>query len=143
MEAGLSEFKGASQGVLRIGASYMPGAYLLPHALGRFAQLFPRVMTSLRISDTDGILSLLHAGDVDCAVVENEPSASSIHGWHKTEFWRDELVLIPSNIPGPREAVLSSRSYAISPSYFAKGVRRPANSFWIDSRRPGCRRIAS
>lgn len=94
VRANMSEFQGMPQGVLRIGASNMPGVYLLPHALGRFSQLFPGVMTSLGVRNTDGILSLIHAGELDVAVVEDEPAASRTHGWEKAPLWHDELVLI-------------------------------------------------
>ena len=105
--AELESLKGVPQGVLRIGATMTPGVYLLPHALGRYSQRFPGIRTGLRITHAEELLSLLNAGELDLAVVEEDPAANRTHGWERTPLMQDELVLIvpPEHPWSAREAI--------------------------------------
>jgi DNA-binding transcriptional LysR family regulator len=94
MEVEMSAFKDTPQGVLRVGASNTPGIYLLPEALGRFAASETGVRVSLHVADTEAILRALHEGDVDMAVVEEEPPMGRLQGWERIPVLQDELVLI-------------------------------------------------
>lgn len=94
MEVEMSAFKGTPQGVLRVGASNTPGIYLLPQALGRFAAQDSGVRVSLQVADTEAVLRSLHEGEIDVAMVEEEPPVGRLQGWEKVPMLEDELVLI-------------------------------------------------
>ncbi|HBN09921.1 MAG TPA: hypothetical protein DD435_15190 [Cyanobacteria bacterium UBA8530] len=90
----LEEFRGVPQGSLQIGAGNAVGIYQLPRVLGHFAQLYPGIRTSLQIGDTVNILRGLKDGNLDLAVVEEEPSSEQLQGLTKIPYIEDELILI-------------------------------------------------
>ncbi|HEY9765643.1 MAG TPA: LysR substrate-binding domain-containing protein [Chroococcales cyanobacterium] len=90
----LEEFRGVPQGSLQIGAGNAVGIYQLPRVLGHFAQHYPGIRISLQLGDTVAILRGLRDGNLDLAVVEEEPSSEQIQGLTKTPYIEDELVLI-------------------------------------------------
>ena len=90
----LGEFRAMPQGVLRVGASNTPGIYLLPYALGEFARQFPGVRISLRVADSPSIVRSLQDGDLDLALLEDEPPAGRMPGWEQIRLLQDDLSLI-------------------------------------------------
>jgi DNA-binding transcriptional LysR family regulator len=79
------------EGELLVGASTIPGEYLLPVRIGRFHQVHPGVRVHVRIGDTREIVDRVQAGEVELGFVgAHLPRA-------RLEFRRfasDELVLI-------------------------------------------------
>ncbi|MDP3050686.1 MAG: LysR family transcriptional regulator, partial [Eubacteriales bacterium] len=68
-------FAGEIKGTLNIGASTIPGHYVLPPLLGRFASAYPDVKVSLEIANTGKITARLreeaiHIGAVGAPVKE-------------------------------------------------------------------------
>ncbi|HBN09922.1 MAG TPA: hypothetical protein DD435_15195 [Cyanobacteria bacterium UBA8530] len=92
----MEEFRGVPQGVLKIGAGDSVGIYLLPRVLGYFTQRHPDIRTSLQIGEFLGLLRGLKDGNIDLALIEEEPSAEQLQGLKKIRFIEDELVLIVS-----------------------------------------------
>jgi DNA-binding transcriptional LysR family regulator len=90
----LGEFRAMPQGVIRVGASNTPGIYLLPYALGRFAERFPGVRISLRVGDGSAITRAIQDGELDLALLEDDPSPGRLPGWEQRELLQDELALI-------------------------------------------------
>lgn len=90
----LGEFKAIPQGVLRVGASNTPGIYLLPYALGEFARLYPGVRVSLRVADGPAIVRALQDGELDLALLEDDPAPGRMPGWEHVRLLEDELALI-------------------------------------------------
>jgi DNA-binding transcriptional LysR family regulator len=90
----MATFGEVPQGVLRVGASNTPGIYLLPYALGKFSTLFPGVRLTMQVADVESVLQAMHSGDLDLALVEEDPSAGRLRGWEKVALLEDELVLI-------------------------------------------------
>ncbi len=86
----LKEFGGSVQGILTIGASTIPGEYILPQRIAEFRRLYPGVFTSLTIADTEKVSHMVSDGRVDIGVV-----GSVIKDKHLLleRFVSDEIVL--------------------------------------------------
>ncbi len=68
-EKALAEFQGKIRGHLTIGASTIPGGYILPPLLGGFKQAYPDVIVTLIQRDTAGIVEDTVEGRVELGVV--------------------------------------------------------------------------
>jgi DNA-binding transcriptional LysR family regulator len=87
----LALIQGRRGGRLEIGASTIPGEYILPNLLARFKQGYPGLTCTMLIGGTDEALDLLERWSVDIAVVG---AKVPIEGVHYTRFLDDELVLV-------------------------------------------------
>jgi DNA-binding transcriptional LysR family regulator len=94
LEHGINAFHGTLTGTLRIGASTIPGTYLLPRWLGQYHKKFPNVDVCLEIGDSQGIISRLLNKQVDVCIVGSEPNSAEIEYRMVAE---DSLVLISPN----------------------------------------------
>ena len=87
----LQGLTGTVNGKLVLGASTVPGEYILPRLLGHFVELHPAVEASVLVGDTDAVAEKVMSGECDLgfvgAVVEGR-------GLKRSEFLTDELVLI-------------------------------------------------
>lgn len=102
----LDQFLGQVTGLLTVGASTIPGEYVLPPLIGRFRERHPRVSISLHISDTRGTVQAVLDGQVDVGVVGADPGNRALDAW---ALMPDELVVaVPPGHPwvGRREATL-------------------------------------
>jgi DNA-binding transcriptional LysR family regulator len=87
----LDQFLGQVTGTLLVGASTIPGEYVLPAVIGRFRVRHPRVAITLQISDTRGIVQAVLDGQVDAGVVGANPSNRALE---VKPLMPDELVLV-------------------------------------------------
>ena len=87
----LSSFRGTLAGKLQIGASTIPGAYLLPAQLQAFKAKHPQVQLSLKISSTAQTLSDLLDARLELALIG---AASSHQQLQLTPLATDEMVLV-------------------------------------------------
>ncbi len=87
----IKNFLGEEGGVLEIGASNIPGQYLLPPLLGRFKKLKPKMEIRLVISDTRAIVEQVHTGLLEIGLVGAEIKK---HGLTFEECFQDELVFV-------------------------------------------------
>jgi DNA-binding transcriptional LysR family regulator len=87
----LGQFLGQVTGNLVVGASTIPGEYVLPVVIGRFRERHPRVSITLQISDTRGIVQAVLDGQVDAGVVGADPQG---RGLEVKPLMPDELVLV-------------------------------------------------
>jgi DNA-binding transcriptional LysR family regulator len=62
---------GEIRGVLIIGASTTIAEYMLPALLGDFKKKYPDVNVHLRVSNSDGVVSMVENNDIDLGVVES------------------------------------------------------------------------
>jgi len=62
---GMSRLLGGLEGDLRLGASTIPGEFLLPELIGRFHRSHPKIHITLEISDSQGVLQAVGGGRVD------------------------------------------------------------------------------
>lgn len=87
----LAGFRGALAGKLLIGASTIPGAYLLPEQLQRFKAGHPKIDLSLKIASTHQTLNDLLDGKLELALI----GAGGKHAQLEfTPLTPDELVLV-------------------------------------------------
>jgi DNA-binding transcriptional LysR family regulator len=90
----MEEFLGMKQGEIRLGASTIPGSYILPGLFGEFYRDYPGVSIHLVVSDTASIERRILEGVFDLGVVGSKSREQNlIHH----ELWDDELVLA---VPG-------------------------------------------
>lgn len=70
MENAVREMTGEISGSLTIGASTTIAEYMLPALLGDFRNQYPEVSIHLKVSNTDGIVSMVENNTIDLGVVE-------------------------------------------------------------------------
>jgi DNA-binding transcriptional LysR family regulator len=87
----VDDFLGQVTGTLLMGASTIPGEYVLPAVIGRFRERHPRVAITLQISDTRGIVQAVLDGQVDAGVVGADPGNRVLE---TRPLMPDELVLV-------------------------------------------------
>ena len=90
----LEQFQGRMSGELVVGASSIPGEYVLPTLIGRFKDKYPDISISLLIGDTRRALDWILDGQVEVAVVGAQiPN----RGLEYRELMTDELVVVVSS----------------------------------------------
>ena len=87
----LKGLSGVVSGILRIGASTIPGSYILPAFIGAFKKKYPATSLHLEIADTASITEAVAKGDLHIGLVGARPFDShlEIH-----PFLNDELVVV-------------------------------------------------
>jgi DNA-binding transcriptional LysR family regulator len=97
LEDDLLGFQGTLTGHLKIGASTIPGTYLVPGLVRAFRDQFPKVEVSIEINDSQDTLKKLQNQQVDVAIVGMNPASTKLSS-HL--FTYDSLVLItPTHHP--------------------------------------------
>ncbi|WP_371377106.1 LysR family transcriptional regulator [Sporomusa aerivorans] len=93
-EAGrvVKEYEALDCGSLRIGASYVPGTYVLPQALTDFSQNHPKVSLSLTVKPAPVIQELLQKHEIDIGLFSAETCLDST--LVSEVLCEDELVVI-------------------------------------------------
>jgi len=86
----LEQFKGELSGHLILGASTIPGNYVLPKFIGAFKTRHPAIRITLRIGDTAGIMGQVQEGDLEAGIVGSLPNDRRLVS---EELFSDELVL--------------------------------------------------
>ncbi|MGB9628972.1 MAG: selenium metabolism-associated LysR family transcriptional regulator, partial [Thermodesulfobacteriota bacterium] len=92
----LSEFSEGIRGELSLGASTIPGEYILPKLMGDFKREHPFFTLSLKIADTQEVLQYVFQGQVEFGIIGaklDHPSLSY------EKFERDEIIVIASLDP--------------------------------------------
>ncbi len=104
MENSVREMTGEIRGALTIGASTTIAEYMLPALLGDFGTRFPEVTIHLRVSNSEGIVSMVENNTIDLGVVEAPVANKNL----VVEVCRqDQLVAIvpPNHNLAERESV--------------------------------------
>jgi DNA-binding transcriptional LysR family regulator len=70
MENAVRDMTGEISGILIIGASTTIAEYMLPALLGDFKRKYPDINVHLKVSNSDGIVSMVENNDIDLGVVE-------------------------------------------------------------------------
>ncbi len=68
-EAALAEFQGRVKGTLEIGGSTIPGVYILPRIMSAFMAHYPEVKFSLKIGDTEEMITQILQETIEIGVV--------------------------------------------------------------------------
>ena len=87
----LDHFKGKKSGHLVLGASTIPGEYILPPLLGDFKKLYPDIQITMRIADTAVIVQELLNRNIELGVVGGRIKDEHLH---YAKLADDEQVLI-------------------------------------------------
>jgi DNA-binding transcriptional LysR family regulator len=87
----ISEFSQGIRGEISLGASTIPGEYLLPKLMGDFKKEHPCFTISLKIADTREIVQYVLEGVVDFGLTGAKLNHSSLHYERYTE---DEIIVI-------------------------------------------------
>lgn len=87
----LQDFLGVKKGDIHIGASTIPGEYILPIMISRFAKHYPLITATLTVADSEQIESRVLEGDFEFGVVGRKSVNKNID---RRELWEDELVLV-------------------------------------------------
>ena len=158
MENSIREMTGEIRGALTIGASTTIAEYMLPTLLGDFKAKYPDVEIHLKVSNTDGIVSMVENNAIDLGVVEAPVTNKNL----VVEVCRmDQLVAILT----PKHPMTSRSSLALqelveypficrgrataSTSPWSSAARRPSTGRWRRawasrwSRALPCRRSSS
>ena len=91
MDADVRELTGEVSGVLALGASTTIAEYMLPVLLGDFKRAFSDVVLRLQVSNSEGIVSMVEANEIDLGVVE----APVLNKNLLVETWRaDKMVAV-------------------------------------------------
>ncbi len=90
----LEQFQGRMSGELVVGASTIPGEYVLPPLIGRFKEKYPDISISLLIGDTRQALDWLLEGKVEVAVVGAQVPQQPLE---YRDLMPDELVVVVSS----------------------------------------------
>ncbi len=93
----LSEFSQGIGGELSLGASTIPGDYILPKLMGDFKKEHPHFTLSLKIGDTKEVVQLVLQGDIELGMIGGKLNH---HSLHYEKYEEDEIiVLVPSAHP--------------------------------------------
>ena len=97
MENAIREMTGEISGALTIGASTTIAEYMLPTLLGDFKDKYPDVTIHLKVSNSDGIVSMVENNTIDLGVVESPVSNKNLV---VETCKRDQLVaIVPPDHP--------------------------------------------
>jgi DNA-binding transcriptional LysR family regulator len=100
MQQELGEVSGKVTGILKIGGSTIPGAYILPSLIGKFRMRHPSISIQLIIADTAKVAEAVLNGDLSLGVIGAriaDPRLES-HAFSKDEL----VVIVPSGHPWAR-----------------------------------------
>src|SRR5437667_7843082 len=90
IENAMGRFLKKQEGRLELGASTIPGEYLLPRIISQFHQKYPRIEVAIAIADTDQILERTVSGEIELGFVGAEPHEPDLEA---VAFASDHLVL--------------------------------------------------
>jgi DNA-binding transcriptional LysR family regulator len=87
----MQDFLGVKQGEIHIGASTIPGEYILPEVIGRFAKEYPLIRVVLTVADSEEIEFRVLQGDFEFGIIGLRSSTKKLLSH---ELWEDDLVLV-------------------------------------------------
>ncbi len=86
----MEKFLGLRQGDISIGASTIPGEYILPEILGRFYKEYPFLSVNLTVADSSVIEEHVLSGRFELGLIGVKSLNSDLLSFN---IWNDELVL--------------------------------------------------
>lgn len=87
----MGEIKGIRRGKLCIGASTIPGEYIIPRLLGNFGKKYPGLQLSMKISDTGIVVEQVLRRTVDVGFIGAQVKNEALE---LEDFIKDQLVII-------------------------------------------------
>ncbi|MBT3204626.1 MAG: LysR family transcriptional regulator [Gammaproteobacteria bacterium] len=107
MENSVRELTGEISGALTIGASTTIAEYMLPTLLGQFKAKYPEINIRLKVSNTEGIVSMVEHNVIDLGVVEASVSNKNLI----VEMCHDDQLVVVA----PPSHELSKQSFPVKP----------------------------
>lgn len=88
----LREYHNVGKGSLKIGASYVPGTYMLPELMSQFSEEYPGIKFQLLIKPAPAIRKMLLEHQIDIGFISSQPfDEAELHQQHLCD---DELVIV-------------------------------------------------
>jgi DNA-binding transcriptional LysR family regulator len=85
------EFAHLIKGRITIGGSTIPGEYFLPKVMGRFQKEAPGISISLVIADSQQIIDMLRAGEIEVGVVGMRFNGEGVDAY---PLFRDRVIIV-------------------------------------------------
>jgi DNA-binding transcriptional LysR family regulator len=93
----LEAFKGLKKGTVIVGASTIPGIYILPHVLNIFREQYSGIRIKLIVSDSKDIMDKMEQGQIDVGFVGARDNSKKLEF---RKLFEDTIVIIaPRNYP--------------------------------------------
>ncbi|OGP93228.1 MAG: hypothetical protein A2Z19_05820 [Deltaproteobacteria bacterium RBG_16_54_18] len=89
----ISEFSHVIKGKITIGGSTIPGEYFLPKVMGGFHQTVPGIAIDLAIADSQEIIDMLLAGEIEVGVVGMRFDRERVDAY---PLFHDRVIIIAS-----------------------------------------------
>jgi len=110
---GIDELLGVRSGEIQIGASTIPGEYILPRIIGQFRDEYPEIAVRVLVADTETILMRVLAGEFELGIVGSRWKVPHLV---LETLWDDELVLaVPARHPWARRRQVSAKELLREP----------------------------
>jgi len=87
------EFSHLLKGRITIGGSTIPGEYFLPKVMGKFQTQAPGISISLVIADSQQIIDMLRAGEIEVGVVGMRFNGEGVDAY---PLFRDRVIIVAS-----------------------------------------------
>jgi DNA-binding transcriptional LysR family regulator len=100
----MEEVAESRKGSLYLGASTIPGQYILPYIIKNFKDKMPYISISMDIADTERIVNRVADREIDIGIVGGWTNNRKIDGY---QWLEDELVLI---VPDSHKLAVSQKS---------------------------------
>ncbi|CFX22666.1 Transcription regulator HTH, LysR [Syntrophomonas zehnderi OL-4] len=105
LDKAMEEISESRKGNLYLGASTIPGQYILPRIIKGFKEKYPHISISLDIADTEKIFNKVSERELDIGIVGGWSNNRKVEGF---PWLQDELVLIiPEQHPMAGQASVS------------------------------------
>jgi DNA-binding transcriptional LysR family regulator len=93
----LAAFKGLKKGTVIIGASTIPGIYILPHVLNIFREQYSGIQIKLIVADSKDIMDKMEQGQIDVGFVGAKDNSKKLEF---RKLFEDTIVIIaPRDYP--------------------------------------------
>lgn len=93
----LDDTREGTTGKVHIGASHIPGEYLLPYTLGAFQKEYPKISFKVSIGDSSEMAERVLSQDVDFAVIGSNYNTDKLN----SVFWRPDLIKLVLSVNHP------------------------------------------
>lgn len=94
MQSSIDELRHTASGVIKIGASYTFGEYILPNVIAQMLKVYPDIKPEIIIDNTKNIGNLVEKNHIDIGIVEGTINNNILY---KEYFSDDEMVVATSS----------------------------------------------
>lgn len=120
MVEAIDAFKGLKAGSILVGASSIPGIYIIPQALNIFKQKYDGIKVKLIVSDSKEIIGKMEHGEIDIGFVGAKDVSKNLN--YKKLFDDTIVIAAPKSFPGS-VAIKDLKDYPIIIREAGSGTR--------------------